>query len=77
MMGKGRGYYLEQWCLYVHQLKSGFSRVDFSPLFIYNSWPPSAWAWILPLDSGYFQLFPGTSGQLLFALQIPVLKSII
>ena len=35
---------LEQWCLYVHRLKSGFSRVDFGPLFIYDSWPPTAWA---------------------------------
>ena len=23
------GYCLEQWCLYIHRLKSGFSRVDF------------------------------------------------
>ena len=52
---------LEQWCLYIHQLKSGFSRVDFGPLFIYDSWPPTTWAWILPLDSGFFQLIPGAS----------------
>src|SRR5580692_1750731 len=26
-----------------------------------NYWPPTAWAWILPLDSSYFQLFPGAS----------------
>jgi hypothetical protein len=33
---EGRGCYLEQWCLYVHRLKSGFSREDFGSLFIYD-----------------------------------------
>jgi hypothetical protein len=32
---------LEQWCLYVHRLKSSFSRVDSGPLFIHDSWPPT------------------------------------
>ena len=54
MICEGEGYCLEQWCLYVHRLKSGFSRVDFGPLFIHDSWPPTAWAWILPPDSGCF-----------------------
>ena len=31
------GCCLEQWCLYIHQLKSGFSRMDFGPLFIHDS----------------------------------------
>jgi hypothetical protein len=61
MIGEGRGCYLKQWYLYVHQLKSDFSRVDFSPLFIYDSELPTAWAWILPSNSGYFQLFLGAS----------------
>ena len=34
MICEGEGCCLEQWCLYVHRLKSGFSRVDFGPLFI-------------------------------------------
>jgi hypothetical protein len=37
MMGEKKGCYLEQWCLYIHQLKSGFSRVNFGPLFIHDS----------------------------------------
>ena len=61
MICEGEGCCLEQWCLYVHRLKSGFSRVDFGPLFMHNSWPPTAWAWIIPPDSGCFQLFPGAS----------------
>ena len=64
MIYEEEGCCLEQWCLYVHQLKSGFSRVNFGPLFIHDSWPPTAWAWILLSDSGYFQLFLGASGSL-------------
>ena len=48
-------------CSVFNRLKSGFSRVDFGPLFIHDSWPPIAWGWILPPDSGYFKLFPGVS----------------
>jgi hypothetical protein len=52
MICEEEGCCLEQWCLYVYRLKSGFSRVDFGPLFIHDSWPPTAWAWVLPPDSG-------------------------
>ena len=41
MISEEEGCCLEQWCLYVHRLKSGFSRVDFGPLFIHDSWPPT------------------------------------
>ena len=61
MIYEEEGCYLEDWCLYIHQLKSGFSKVDFSPLFIHNSLPPTTWAWILLPDSGCFQQFPGAS----------------
>ena len=80
MICEGEGCCLEQWCLYVHRLKSGFSRVDFDLLFIHDSWPPTAWAWIIPPDSGCFQLFPAVSGRFQrppFTLQIPALKSTI
>ena len=61
MILEEEGCYLEQWYLYVHRLKSGFSRVDFGPLFIYDSWPPTAWAWILPPNSSCFRAFPEAS----------------
>ena len=61
MICEEEGCCLEQWCLYVHRLKSGFSRVDFGPLFIHDSWPPTAWAWILPPDSGCFRALPEAS----------------
>jgi hypothetical protein len=61
MIYEEEGSCLEQWCLYVHRLKFGFSRVNFGLLFIHDSWPPTAWAWILLPDSGCFQLFPGAS----------------
>ena len=57
MICEEEGCCLEQWCLYVHQLKSGFSRVDFGFLFIHDSWPPTAWAWILPPDSAVSSCF--------------------
>jgi hypothetical protein len=60
-MCEERGYYLKQWYLYVHQLKSGFSKVDFGPLFIHDSWPPTAWAWILLPVSSYFWALPAAS----------------
>ena len=40
MIYEEEGCYLEQWYLYVPQLKYGFSRMNFGPLFIHNSWPP-------------------------------------
>jgi hypothetical protein len=43
MIYEEEGCCLEQWCLYVHRLKSSFSKVDFGPLFIHDSWPPTAW----------------------------------
>ena len=36
MICKEEGCCLEQWCLYLHRLKSGFSRVDFGSLFIHR-----------------------------------------
>jgi hypothetical protein len=58
MIYEEEGCCLEQWCLYIHRLKSGFSRVDFGPLFIHNSWPPHC----LSLDSSTgFRLFPANS----------------
>ena len=57
MIYEEEDYCLEQWCLYVHRLKSGFSKVDLGPLFIHDSWPPTVWAWILLPDSSCFQLF--------------------
>ena len=55
MIYEEEGCCLEQWCPYVHQLKSGFSRVDFGPLFIHNSWPPlpgpGFFHWILAVSS--------------------------
>jgi hypothetical protein len=53
---KEKGRCLDAWCSVFNRLKSGFSRVDFGPLLIHDSWPPVAWAWILPPDSGCFQL---------------------
>jgi len=61
MICEEEGYCLEQWCLYVHRLKSGFSRVNFGSLFIHDFWPPTAWAWILPPDSSCFRAFPEAS----------------
>ena len=72
MICEEEGCCLEQWCLYVHRLKSSFSRVDFGPLFIYDSWPPTAWAWIIPLDFGCFQLFPGASRGLHLPYKSPL-----
>jgi hypothetical protein len=72
MMCEEEGCCLEQWYLYVHRLKSGFSRVDFGPLFIHDSWPPTAWAWIIPPDSGCFQLFPGASRGLHLPYKSPL-----
>jgi hypothetical protein len=63
-MDEGRGCYLEQWCLYVYRLKSGFSKVDFDPLFIHNSWPPTVWTRILLSDSGYFVIDHGYSSPI-------------
>jgi hypothetical protein len=53
---KEKGSCLDAWCSVFNRLKSGFSRVDSGPLLIHDSWPPIAWAWILPPDSGCFQL---------------------
>jgi hypothetical protein len=61
MIYEEEGCCLEQWYPYVHRLKSDFSKVDFGPLFIHDSWSPTTWAWILPPDSSCFQLFPGAS----------------
>jgi hypothetical protein len=72
MICEEEGCCLEQWCLYVYRLKSGFSRVDFGPLFIHDSWPPTVWAWILPPDSGCFQLSPGTSRGLHLPYKSPL-----
>ena len=55
MIYEEEGCCLEQWCLYVHRLKSGFSRVDFGPLFIHDSWPPTRLATVWSgLDRGLF-----------------------
>ena len=54
MICEEEGCCLDQWCLYVHRLKSGFSRVDFGPLFIHDSWPPTAWP-------GFFHQIPAVS----------------
>ena len=71
MICEEEGCCLEQWCLYVHRLKSGFSRVDFGPLFIHDFWPhylgldSSTGFWLFSAVSRCFQRPP-------FTLQIPV-----
>jgi hypothetical protein len=57
MIYEEEGCYLEDWCLYIHQLKSGFSKVDFSPLFIHNSLPPTTWAGFLSIRHIHMEIF--------------------